>query len=72
MLDLSVHKGIGVLLESTQASPRAKVNPFTVIHGTRIIRGVFQFAAAGSFVFRWRSDGSLSQISFILFARMIF
>lgn len=72
MLDFPGHERIRVLLEDAQAGARAKVNPLAAIHGTGIIRRVFEFAAAGSFEFRWRGDGSLSQISFILFARMIF
>jgi len=72
MLDLPGHEGVGILLEDAQTGTRAKVNPLTAIDGAGIIRRVFEFTAAGSFVFRWRGEGSLRQLSIILFARMVF
>lgn len=50
MFDFSSHKGIGIPLEGAQAGPCAEVNLLTAIHRARIVRWVFQLAAARGFI----------------------
>ena len=66
MLNLASHERIRVLLEDAQAGLRAEVNPLAAIHGAGIMHWIFQFTAAGGFIFRWLSGRSLGQISVIL------
>lgn len=51
MFHLASHKRIGRLLEDAQTGTRSKIDSLALIHGARIIRGVFEFASAGSFIF---------------------
>ena len=66
VFNLARHERIRALLEDAQAGLFAKVDPLAAIDGVGIIRGVFEFAAASSFIFRKWSDCSLVQISAIL------
>jgi hypothetical protein len=66
VFDFARHERIRALREDAQAGLSAKVNPLAAIDGVGIIRGVFEFAAASSFIFRKWSDCSLVQISAIL------
>jgi len=65
MFHFAGHERIGILLEDTQAGVRTKIDSFTLINGAGIIRGVFEFASAGGFIFReW--GGIISQSSVFL------
>ena len=50
MLHFSSHEGIGVALEGAQAGPCAEVNLLTAINRARVVRWVFQLAAASSLI----------------------
>lgn len=52
VFDIPSHKGIGILLEGTQAGPCAEIDPLAAIYGAGIVGRVFQFAPAGGFMFR--------------------
>lgn len=51
MLHFTGHERIGRLFEDAQTGTRTKIDLLALIDGAGIIRGVFEFASAGSFVF---------------------
>jgi hypothetical protein len=52
MFDFTCHKRIRRLFKDTQTGTRTKINSLTLINGAGIICWVFEFASAGSLVFR--------------------
>lgn len=62
MFHFARHERIRILLEDRQAGAGTEINSLTSIHGAGIIRGAFEFASAGSYVFGQWGGGSFSQI----------
>ncbi len=52
MLHLACHERIGILLEDAQTGTSAKIDSLAAIHGTGILRRVFELTSAGGFIFR--------------------